>query len=175
MDFLKGLQKIVEIFNVEDIPYMIVGGFAMSYYNRFRFTADIDCVLQIYPSHVEKIVRHFPDWMPFLEGFKESTSRGTMFNLTDFETGVKYDFMVYQDSDYNWSAFERRRQVDYAGITCFISTPEDLVISKLRWYAISQSAKQMEDLQFLLKESSLDMQYLQQWTFQLNLNRYGLF
>lgn len=40
MDFSKGLQKIVDIMDAEGISYMIVGGFAMSYYNRFRFTAD---------------------------------------------------------------------------------------------------------------------------------------
>lgn len=147
----------------------------MSYYNRFRFTADIDCVLQIYPNHVENIVKHFPDWMPFIEGFKESIERGAIFNLTDFETGVKYDFMVYQDSDYNWTAFERRRKVDYTGIECYISTPEDLIISKLKWYALSKSERQLEDVKFLLKETTLNKQYLEKWTFQLNLKRYGLF
>jgi len=175
MNFLKGLQKIVEIFEEEEIPYMIVGGFAMSYYNRFRFTADIDCVLQIYPSHVEKIVKHFPDWLPFLEGFKESTEKGAMFNLTDFDTGVKYDFMVYQDTDYNWTAFERRRKVDYSSVACFISAPEDLIISKLKWYSISKSERQLEDVKFLLKETTLNHQYLKNWTIQLNLNRYGLY
>ncbi len=56
MDFQKSLQKIVRVFEEERIKYIIVGGFAMSYYNRFRFTADIDCVIQIYAHDVEKIV-----------------------------------------------------------------------------------------------------------------------
>ena len=93
MNFSKGLKKIVNILNVEGIAYMIVGGFAMSYYNRFRFTAGIDCVIQIYPNQIEKIVRHFPDWLPFLATFQESALQGMLFNLTDYETGIKYDFM----------------------------------------------------------------------------------
>ena len=60
MDLQKGLKKIITIFNDENIPYMIVGGFATSFYNQYRFTADIDCVLQIYPNHIEKIVKYFP-------------------------------------------------------------------------------------------------------------------
>ena len=56
MDLQYGLKKIITIFNDEKIPYMIVGGFATSFYNQYRFTADIDCVLQIYPNHIEKIV-----------------------------------------------------------------------------------------------------------------------
>lgn len=34
MDFQKSLQKIIHVFEEEKINYMIVGGFAMSYYNR---------------------------------------------------------------------------------------------------------------------------------------------
>ena len=134
MNFQKGLEKIVKIFDGEKIDYMIVGGFALSYYNRFRFTADIDCVIQVHPNDVEKIIKHFPDWLPSLDSYKESTKNGRLFNITDFDTGVKYDFMPYVDSDYNWSAFQNRKKIDFMGIQCFISSPEDLVISKLKWY-----------------------------------------
>lgn len=175
MNFIKGLQKIVGVLQTEEIPYMIVGGFAMSYYNRFRFTADIDCVVQMYANQIEKIVRHFPDWIPFLEHFQESARQGILFNLTDYETGIKYDFMLYEDSDYNWTAFERRREVDFFGILCSISAPEDLILSKLKWCQYSNSAKQMEDIKFLLQEPSLNKQYLEIWASRLNLNRYGLF
>lgn len=154
MDFKKALNKIVASFDAENIPYMIVGGFAMSYYNRFRFTADIDCVLQLYPHDIDKIVKYFPDWSPFTTSFKESAEKGLLFSLTDFETGVKYDFMLYQDSDYNWTAFERRKQVEFLGVHCFIASPEDLIISKLEWYAISKSTKQLEDIKFFLQEST---------------------
>ncbi len=175
MDFRKGLEKIVEIFETESIGYMVVGGFALSYYNRFRFTADIDCVIQVYPHHVEQIIKYFPDWLHSLEFFKDSALRGRLFNITDFETGVKYDFMPYIDSDYNYVAFERRRKVDFMDISCFIATPEDLVIAKLKWYEMSESAKQLEDIKFLLTLSELDFQYLEGWVNRLNIRRYGLF
>ena len=130
MDLQKGFQKIIKIFEKEDIDYMVVGDFATSYYNRYRFTADIDIVLQMYIYQIEKIIQHFPHWMNFLEGFKENAKRNIVFNITDFETGVKYDFMVYQDTDYNWTAFQRRRKVIFADIECFVSSPEDLILSK---------------------------------------------
>lgn len=175
MDFQKGLQKIVQIFEEEEIPYMIVGGFALTYYNQFRFTADIDCVIQIYPHHVEKIVKHFPDWTGFKESFQESIKHGILFNLTDFQTGIRYDFMPYQHSEYNWTAFERKQKVEFNEVTCFITAPEDLLIAKLRWYAMSESGKQMDDIKFLLNEVSLDHEYLNTWTNRLKINRYGLF
>ncbi len=175
MDIIKGFQKIVTVFAEEEVSYMIVGGFATSYYNRYRFTADIDCVIQLYPNQLEKIVKHFPDWLTQLEFFKGSAEQGKLFNLTDFDTGVKYDFMIYQDSDYNWTAFERRRKVVFSGIDCFIAAPEDLIISKLIWYNLSPSGKQMEDIRFLLELDDLNRDYLESWTTKLFINRHGLF
>ena len=172
--FSKALQKIVDALNQEEIDYMIVGGFAVSYHNRARTTNDIDIVLQIYPAHVVDILKHFPEWQAFEEPFKTSVLHGQLFNITDFETGIRYDFMTYQDSDYNWTAFERREAVQLWDIDCFISSKEDLVISKLRWYNISPSDKQWEDLQFLLLDEALDFNYLQLWTQKLNLKTHGL-
>ena len=170
-----GLKKIVDILNNEEIDYMIVGGFAVNYYNRVRFTADIDIIVQIYPHHIEKIVQHFPDWMPFLSSFKESAERGIVFNLTDYETGVKYDFMTFQVTEYNWYAFERRQKVDYLGIECFIAAPEDLIISKLQCYNISKSEKQWGDLNYLINLEDLNMYYLEGWINKLLINYHGLF
>lgn len=175
MDLQKGFIKLIHIFDTENIPYMIVGGFATSYYNRYRFTADIDCVLQIYPNHIEKIVRHFPEWLPQLEAFRGNAERGIVFNLIDFDSGIKYDFMLYQDSDYNWEAFSRRQKIEFEGVSCFIASPEDLIISKLIWYNISKSGKQKEDIQFLLTLENLNKWYIELWTSKLFINKHGLF
>ncbi|MEL7251283.1 MAG: DUF6036 family nucleotidyltransferase [Bacteroidota bacterium] len=137
--FARALKKITNILNEAKIDYMLVGGFAVSFHNRARTTNDIDIVLQIYPRDVGKIVAHFPEWKSFEKSFAESVQAGQMFNITDFETGIRYDLMTYQDSDYNWIAFQRREQLEYFGITCYMCTKEDLIISKLSWYNIRQS------------------------------------
>ncbi len=175
MDLQAGLHKIVKVFNKEDIPYMLVGGMATGFYNKYRFTSDIDIVVGMYPNNLKALIQHFPDWLPFLDGFKENAERGIVFNLTDFETGVKFDFMLYQDSDYNWSAFERRKKVKFGNTECFIPSPEDLILAKLQWYHISKSGKQLEDLKFLIELEGLDKQYLNLWATKLYLKRYGLF
>ena len=172
--FTRALKKIIDILESEDINYMIVGGFAVSYHNRARTTNDIDLVLQIYPRHVKSILKHFPDWQGFEESFMESVKKGIIFNITDFDTGIRYDFMTYQDSDYNWTAFERRKAVDFFGVKCYICSKEDLVISKLKWYNMTPSEKQMEDLQFLLLDDELQMNYIRSWVRKLNLDSHGL-
>lgn len=153
---------------------MVVGGFASSFHNRARTTNDIDIIIQMYPRNVKNILQYLPEWMPFEEQFKDSVARGLIFNMTDFKTGIRYDFMVYQDSNYNWTAFQRRVQVNFFDTKCFISSKEDLVISKLNWYNISQSEKQLEDLKFLLLDTSLKINYIKNWVAKLNLKTYGL-
>jgi predicted nucleotidyltransferase len=172
--FEKALQKVVHALESEQIDYMIVGGFAVSYHNRARTTNDIDLVLQIYPAHVKSILKHFPDWKGFETSFMDSVKHGMLFNITDFETGIRYDFMAYQDSDYNWTAFQRRKLVDFWGVKCFVCSKEDLVILKLQWYNISKSDKQLEDLKFLLLDESLDIDYIKSWSSKLNLKTHGL-
>ena len=173
--FIKALHNIVSVFNKEKIGYMIVGGFAVNYYNRGRTTFDIDVIIQVHPHQLDKIIQHFPDWLPHLESFKDNAKQGIVFNLIDFDTGIKFDFMVYQDSEYNWTAFERRRRVDFMGVECTIGAPEGLILSKLMWYNISKSEKQMGDIQFLLEEEKINIQYLKVWATRLNINRHGLF
>ncbi|GEM_PF-579447 len=172
--FSTALQKIVLALESEKIDYMIVGGFAVSYHNRARTTNDIDLILQIHPHQVSKILKHFPQWQAFEESFKEDVASGLMFNITDFDTGIRYDFMTFQDSEYECSAFERCELVSFFGIKCYMSSKEDLIVSKFRWYNISSSDKQMEDLQFLLLDKTLDMDYLKLWTERLKLKTYGL-
>ena len=172
--FTIALNKIIDVFDTEGIDYMIVGGFAVSYHNRARTTNDIDFVLQIYPQHIKLILKHFPEWKGFEESFMESVRHGTLFNITDFETGIRFDFITYKDSDYNWVAFNRREEVSYFEKKCFICSIEDLVISKLQWYNISPSEKQMEDLKFLLLDKNLNLQYIKVWIQKLNLKTYGI-
>mgnify|MGYP000727868994 CR=1 FL=1 len=172
--FARALKKITDILNKEGIDYMLVGGFAVSYHNRARTTNDIDLVLQIYPRNISQIIKYFPEWKGFEQGFKDSVRLGQLFNITDFETGIRYDFMTYQDSDYNWTAFERRKEVEFFGIKCYISSKEDLIISKLKWHNISESEKQMEDLKFLLLDKELNSDYLKIWTDRLLINTHGL-
>lgn len=171
----KGLQKIVSALETESLDYMIVGGFAVNFYNRARFTNDIDLVLQIYPRHVELLMKHFPEWIDAIPDFKKSAAQGQLFNFFDYESGIKYDIVPYVDSDYAWTAFQRRRRVDFLGVNCYVSSIEDLIIAKLQWYNMSNSEKQLGDIEYLLNELGLNMQYLQVWTERLLINRHELF
>ena len=48
--FAKALRKITDILDEEEINYMIVGGFAVSFHNRARTTNDIDSYSKSIPT-----------------------------------------------------------------------------------------------------------------------------
>ncbi len=172
--FVAALKKITSILDEAAIDYMIVGGFAVSYHNRARTTNDLDIILQMSPRQVKLILNHFPEWLDFSDAFAQSVEEGSLFNITDFETGIRFDLMTYKDSEYNWTAFGRREEVEFMGVRCFISSREDLILAKLQWYNLSKSEKQLEDLKFLLLDENLDMTYLKGWVKNLKLKTHGL-
>lgn len=176
MDFDLALKKLVTALDREEIEYMLVGGYAMSFYNRYRYTADIDCVLLIHPHQVGELVKHFPEWNFAAEDFAASAKDIGFFNLTDFESGVRFDFIIFSVTDYNWTAYQRRKKVvTEEGVECYISSPEDLVIAKLKWAQTSGSQRQLDDIKFIVDNLDVNMEYLKVWTNRLLINTYGLF
>ncbi len=172
--FQKALQKIVDVLIEENIDYMIVGGFAVSYHNRARTTNDIDMVIRILPEKVGGILKHFPLWEPYEASFQDDIRRGIVFSIVEYEFGMRYDFMPFQDTEYGRAAFEWRQKVTYFSVECFMASEEDLVISKIKWHNISPSDKQVEDIQFLLTTENLDLDYIKGWVNKLNLKTDGL-
>jgi hypothetical protein len=165
MDLLKGLCKITNVFEVENIPYMLIGSFAASFYNRYRYTADIDCVLPASSENVLKIIKHFPEWSQFSEVFKDKADVENAFHL----------IVLLRDTTYSRIAFERRRKAILFDVVCNIASPEDLIVAYLIGYKHKPSGKHWEDLEFLIKLEPLDIHYLRSWTEKLSIQKHGLF
>jgi len=168
------LWKIVDVLEVENIDYMIVGGFAASYHNRSRTTNDIDFVVQIYPASVKEILKHFPEWVSVTKEMTELFEQNGMFNITDWGTGIRFDIMAYKDSDYNWAAFQRRKKEVFFEREVYLCAVEDLIIGKLQLYNISKSEKQLSDLMYLVESPDINWDYLNNWIERLNIRTHGI-
>ena len=176
MDFDLALSKLVKALEAEEIDYLIVGGYAMTFYNLYRYTADIDVVVLVHPFQVEELVKHFPEWKDSAPEMASMAKEIGFFNLTDFASGVRIDFILFDVTEYNRTAFQRRKEITTErGTTCYISSPEDLVIAKLKWMEASGSQRQLDDIKFLIDNLELDMEYLLVWTNRLLIDRHGLF
>jgi hypothetical protein len=104
----------------------------------------------------------------------EEVERQGMFNLIDNETSLKVDFIVCKNTAYREKEFQRRQKTLVFGFETWIVTIEDLIISKFVWVQTLQSEKQLTDIKSLLKNSTIDHEYLRYWVDELSLLTFEL-
>ncbi len=156
-----------------NIPYMISGSIAGNYYTIPRMTRDIDIVVELSQPDIDRFLELFQEDFYLDEKIikKEILKQG-MFNLIHNQYVIKVDFIVRKSSAYNETAFSRRKKVLIEDSPMWFISPEDLVISKLRWAKNSRSEMQIRDVQNLMKTvADLDIKYIENWVSKLSLEQ----
>jgi hypothetical protein len=172
LDFFK---KIIEYFNGHHIPYMLSGSIAMGLYIVPRATKDIDFVAHLQLQDVDGFVQHFAGaYYVSKDAVSDAINRQSMFNIIDHKSGYKADFVILKNDEYRLTEFERKRKMNFYGISFYVVSPEDLLISKLIWIQEWQATVQMEDIKNLASLPDLQQDYINYWTKELKLNTFDL-
>ena len=153
------------------IEYMLVGSMAMTLYATPRMTRDVDIVIAVGLSDVEKLKMVFQDDFYFNENsIKSEIEREGFFNIIHKKLVVKIDFIVRKNEQYRRVEFDRRREIRIGKSYVFVATIEDVILSKLIWIKGRDSVLHREDIENLLKSSNkIDFAYLKKWAKMLNL------
>lgn len=168
-------HKIVDLLDANRIPYMLSGSVAMSVYILPRATRDFDFVVQLLPEDAGVFVKGFEEgYYCDVDAVKDAVARRSIFNVIDYNSGYKADFIVLKNESFRQMEFNRKVQMEYFGKSIFLVTPEDLILSKLIWIQELQSAVQMEDIKNLSEIKTLNWQYLNDWISKLELNTFNL-
>jgi hypothetical protein len=174
MEFKEVFRRISEVLEASAVPYMLTGSFAMSYQGVMRATHDVDIVISAPAQKVVDLVRHLNDngYYADQQGALDAHREISMFNAIDNETGWKIDFIFSKPTAYAREAFQRRKTVDFHGARMFVSSVEDVVVSKLDWAKMGESARQIEDVSAVLKKKHavLDRPYVEKWIKELGLS-----
>ncbi len=169
-DELDVLKIIGERLESAGIPFMLTGSFALAYYGKPRMTRDLDFVVALIVQQVEKLVSAFSqDFYIDEDAAREAVKSQRMFNLMHYASGVKVDLIVRKDSEYRQVEFERRKPVALAGVSTWITSREDLILSKLVWARDGNSDLQRRDVRTLL-DDSVDWPYLREWAPKLGVD-----
>ena len=101
-----------------------------------------------------------------------SWSRSNQFNAVHKHSGLKLDFYLLGDAEYDQAAFSRRRFQRLFGQTVAVIAPEDLILSKLGWVKTGGFGRQLEDAQgvYHLQRERLDLTYLRHWASRLSIS-----
>ena len=171
------LLDIARILDELDIPYLITGGMAVFMWGRPRFTADIDLIVELSPAKADALERMLKSLCAggYIDRsmMEDAMRHHGEFNFIDGETGMKIDFWVSTGNAFDASRMKRRVKKEILGHDVYFSSPEDLILSKLSWYAESRTSRHAEDIKSILKVSgeALDRTYLNEWISKMGFQK----
>jgi hypothetical protein len=160
--------KVAEALERANIPFMIVGGFSNNVYGIERNTQDADFVIQLQVDGLNGLLPLLgPDFKtdPQLS-FESLVAMGQYYVIKHLHPLFKIELFLAGDDAASREQFARRRKVVFHGQTlCFIS-PDDLVITKLRWYMHDKRrTKDFSDVCGVLavQQGKLNMEHIRHW------------
>lgn len=159
------------------IYYYVGGSLASSAYGIPRSTQDVDIIADIQEHHIDRLVETFSDEFYIDEEMiRESLKFKSSFNVIHLETMIKVDVYIFDDTPFAHSKMSRRKKESIEGtpkVSAYLSSPEDVILQKLRWYVIGGkvSDQQWKDILGVLKVQSkeIDFKYLKSWATKLDL------
>lgn len=137
-------------------------------------TLDIDIVIDLHSNQIESLCRAFPppDFYVSEIAAREAVNRRRQFNVLYPSTAVKIDFMIARNDEWGRMQLTRARTRLYdRDIKLQVCSPEDVIISKMRYYKEGKSPKHLRDIAGVLdlQKDSLDRDYIRKWADSLKL------
>jgi len=167
-------EKLRSALEAVDIPYFVTGSFASSAHGIPRSTNDIDIVIAPSREQLRLLLQHLSDseFATDLEDVFDAFERQSLFNIVDYSTLWKIDFIFKQHTPFDASRFNRRGIIEIAGVLLYTASPEDILLAKLRWAKLGESERQMNDAVGIIQvqRENLDVEYVSRWVVALELD-----
>ena len=172
------LEPIINVFDEMGISYYLCGSLASSAYGLSRTTQDIDLVSDISMGHVNSFVEKLKEkYFIDAEMIRDAIKSETSFNLIHLDTMFKIDIFILKVDSYSKTSFNRIQEdsLDQGkdSLKIFISSPEDVILSKLIWFKLGSEISERQWLDILgvikIQGDNLDKEYLIQWSKQRDI------
>jgi len=154
------------------VPYMVVGSVAASYHGLSRATHDVDLVVALDPDSVPALLSALKaGYYVDEESAYVAAREFDTFNAIHNEGVYKVDFWVLKPDEFSRIQFERRVLVDVDSVPVYLSSAEDIVLSKLLWNRATPSERQQADIRAVIevKGGALDWNYINSWASKLGV------
>jgi hypothetical protein len=177
MPTLQDFAEVAQVFTRLGIAYALGGSMASSVFSIGRHTNDADVMVEPFPGKEAELIRELgPDYYISEPAIRQALRARSSFNFINTATGFKVDVFIRPDSPFEQSAMARRINLDVEGISgqkIDVLSPEDIALSKLRWYRLGNEAseQQWKDVLNVLKVQGphLDRAYLERWARDLDV------
>jgi len=133
------------------IPYMLVGSFASNYYGVPRSTQDADFVVELADTPVRSLVERLgPPFALDPQVTFEPITGTTRYVVHAGGTGFRIELFLLSEDEHDRTRFRRRCAVGLMGRHASLPTPEDVIITKLRWSQGRSQGKDAADVRNLI-------------------------
>lgn len=149
-----------------DIPWMLTGSSATNLYALPRFTADADFVVQFSSATISDVAKRLAKGFRLEPQMSFETNTSTIRHVFRHRSEqFSVELFELSNDPHDQSRFHRRRTIAHHGRQFFIPTPEDVIVQKLPWSAMTRGPKDSEDARNVLEEQGhkLDWPYIQKW------------
>ncbi len=131
-----------------EIPYAIIGGYAVLFHGEARFTEDIDIVLGMDASQLEAVLLAVSGrFEPRTENTESFVYKTNVLPLISLENRVHVD-LVFSFIEFERKAIKRSVSTEVNGKTVKIVKAEDLIVYKL----FAARPRDIEDAKNILKK-----------------------
>jgi len=169
-DGFEATGKVIAALEELRIPYMVVGGLSSMAYGNPRTTKDADIVLAVDGGGLDLLADKLGDEFSLdPQGSFEMVTGTSRFHLRVPSVRFEIELFLLSDDAHDRARFERRRPFPsrQLGLRTMIPTVEDVIIMKLRWFAIAKRGKDGDDIKDILGvlgDDALDWDYIHRWT-----------
>lgn len=177
-DYLPVLKHTVQTLDRLGIAYAVGGSIASTLHGIGRTTRDADILVEPFANRLAEFIAAFPAPAYYLseDAVRAALKEPACFNILHLATGYKIDIFVRSESEFESMALSRRAAYpmpDSPAESLMLSTPEDIVLFKLRWYRLGGevSERQWTDILGVLgvQGERFDNDYVNEWSAKIGV------
>ncbi len=157
---------VIDALNDLGVPYLLAGSFASNFYGVPRATQDADFVLQLGAHPIRALAERLgPAFRLDPQMSFETVTGTTRYILEATQSPFQVELFLLSDDPHDRERFARRRQVRALDREVWMPTPEDVIVSKLRWAFLAGRAKDEADVRNVIavQGERIDWDYVNRW------------
>ena len=154
--------RVAEALEACRIPFLLSGSFASNYYGIPRSTRDADFVLQSQHAVGPELATQLGEDFLLEPQLSFETNTGTFRQvLRHKQKTFKVELFLLSHDPHDQARFSRRRAVQLFERRVWLPSPEDVIITKLRW-ARGKAKDDARDV-MAVQQDELDWPYVVEW------------
>ena len=163
----EAVVAVIDALENVGVPSMLVGSLSTNLYGIPRSTEDADFVVQLGSASLQQIMARLGPGFRLDPQASFETATGTTRHIVEAlgDTAFKIELFHLSNDAHDQERFARRRQVRVLNRMTYAPTPEDVVITKLRWSLQANRSKDVDDVRNVIavQGKHLDWDYIHRW------------